>query len=264
MSQAHIRNFCIVAHIDHGKSTLADRILEITGAVRGEAREQMLDTMELERERGITIKMTAVRLDYKAEDGKLYEFNLIDTPGHVDFTYEVSRSLQACEGALLVVDATQGVEAQTIANASMAMNQGLEIVPVINKIDLPHADVARAKEEIEGALALDASNALLVSAKTGEGVQELLEAVVRLVPPPKETGSDKLRALIFDSHFDTYQGTVAYVRIFEGSLRKGDKIKMMSTCSSFEVDEVGFFTPEQVRGDELNPGETGYFTAAMK
>ncbi|MGI8923424.1 MAG: translation elongation factor 4 [Fimbriimonadales bacterium] len=264
MSQAHIRNFCIVAHIDHGKSTLADRILEITGAVRGEAREQMLDSMELERERGITIKMTAVRLDYKASDGKQYEFNLIDTPGHVDFTYEVSRSLQACEGALLVVDATQGVEAQTIANASMAMNQGLETIPVINKIDLPHADVARAKEEIEGALAIDASDALLVSAKTGEGVRELLEAVVKRISPPKETGSDKLRALIFDSHFDTYQGTVAYVRVFEGRLRKGDRIKMMSTGSTFEVDEVGFFTPEQVRSDELDAGETGYFTAAMK
>lgn len=264
MSLSRIRNFCIVAHIDHGKSTLADRILEQTGAIRGEAREQMLDTMDLERERGITIKMTAVRLTYRAEDGSEYEFNLIDTPGHVDFTYEVSRSLQACEGALLVVDATQGVEAQTIANASMAMNQGLEIIPVINKIDLPHADVARAKEEIEAAIAIDTSDAILVSAKTGEGVPDLLEAIVLRIPPPKDSGEGKLRALIFDSHFDTYQGTVAYVRLFDGKLAKGDKIKMMSSGSIFDVDEVGYFNPAQVRGEKLEAGETGYFTAAMK
>jgi GTP-binding protein LepA len=264
MSLSRIRNFCIVAHIDHGKSTLADRILEQTGAIRGEAREQMLDTMDLERERGITIKMTAVRLTYRAQDGSEYEFNLIDTPGHVDFTYEVSRSLQACEGALLVVDATQGVEAQTIANASMAMNQGLEIIPVINKIDLPHADVARAKEEIEAAIAIDTSGAILVSAKTGEGVHDLLEAIVQRIPPPKESGEGKLRALIFDSHFDTYQGTVAYVRLFDGSLAKGDKVKMMSSGATFDVDEVGYFNPAQVRGEKLEAGETGYFTAAMK
>ena len=264
MSLSRIRNFCIVAHIDHGKSTLADRILEQTGAIRGEAREQMLDTMDLERERGITIKMTAVRLTYRAQDGSEYEFNLIDTPGHVDFTYEVSRSLQACEGALLVVDATQGVEAQTIANASMAINQGLDIIPVINKIDLPHADVARAKEEIEAAIAIDASDAVLVSAKTGEGVVPLLEAIVQKIPPPKESGEGKLRALIFDSHFDTYQGTVAYVRLFDGKLAKGDKIKMMSSGSTFDVDEVGYFNPAQVRCEKLEAGETGYFTAAMK
>ena len=258
MSLSRIRNFCIVAHIDHGKSTLADRILEKTGSIRGEAREQMLDSMDLERERGITIKMTAVRLAYTAKDGHEYEFNLIDTPGHVDFTYEVSRSLQACEGALLVVDATQGVEAQTIANASMAMNQGLAIVPVINKMDLPHADVERAKEEIEGALAIDASDAILVSAKTGLGVDELLEAIVARIPAPVETDHSHLRALIFDSHFDTYQGTVAYIRVFDGSVSPGDKIQMMSTGSKFDVDEVGYFAPAQTRAKKLSAGETGY------
>ncbi|MEW5883594.1 MAG: translation elongation factor 4 [Armatimonadota bacterium] len=268
MDLSRIRNFCIVAHIDHGKSTLADRILEKTGAVRGQAQAQMLDSMDLERERGITIKMTAVRLSYQAKDGAEYEFNLIDTPGHVDFTYEVSRSLDACEGALLVVDATQGVEAQTIANASMAMTQGLEIIPVINKIDLPHADAERAREEIEQALALDASDAILVSAKTGEGVDELLEAVVHRIPPPSPTlehGEDApLRALIFDSHFDTYQGAVAYLRVFDGTIRKGDQIMMMSSGKRFDVDEVGIFTPPRVQVDLLGPGEVGYFTAAMK
>jgi len=264
LSLSRIRNFCIVAHIDHGKSTLADRILEKTGSIRGGAKEQMLDTMDLERERGITIKMTAVRLAYKARDGHEYEFNLIDTPGHVDFTYEVSRSLQACEGALLVVDATQGVEAQTIANASMAMTQGLEIVPVINKMDLPHADVERAKEEIESALAIDASDAILVSAKTGLGVDELLEAIVQRIPPPVEDDHSHLRALIFDSHFDTYQGTVAYLRVFDGSVSPGDKIQMMSTGSKFDVDEVGYFAPSQTRAKKLSAGETGYLTAAMK
>ena len=224
----------------------------------------MLDSMDLERERGITIKMTAVRLAYTARDGHEYEFNLIDTPGHVDFTYEVSRSLQACEGALLVVDATQGVEAQTIANASMAMNQGLAIVPVINKMDLPHADVERAKEEIEGALAIDASDAILVSAKTGFGVDELLEAIVARIPAPQETDHSHLRALIFDSHFDTYQGTVAYIRVFDGSVSPGDKIQMMSTGSKFDVDEVGYFAPAQTRAKKLSAGETGYLTAAMK
>lgn len=264
MDQSLIRNFCIVAHVDHGKSTLADRILEITGAVRGEAKEQMLDSMDLERERGITIKMTAVRLNYKQ-----YEFNLIDTPGHVDFTYEVSRSLAACEGALLVVDATQGVEAQTIANASMAMTQGLEIVPVINKIDLPHADVERAKEEIEAAIAIDASDALLVSAKTGEGVSELLDAIIERIPPPsaKYVGANvdnPLRALIFDSHFDPYRGVVAYVRVVDGAIRKGQLIKMMSTGSTFDVDSLGYFAPEPTQLDELSAGEVGFCTAGMK
>ena len=276
MDQSRIRNFCIVAHIDHGKSTLADRILEITGAVRGEAQEQMLDSMELERERGITIKMTAVRLTYKAKDGIEYEFNLIDTPGHVDFTYEVSRSLLACEGALLVVDATQGVEAQTIANASMAMNQGLEIIPVINKIDLPHSDVLRAKDEIEAALALDASDSLQVSAKTGQGVVELLEAIVKRIPPPTKASKilledgtapasgNPLKALIFDSHFDPYRGVVAYLRVADGKVKRGDKIKMMSTGSIFEVDSLGYFGPAPTPIDELDAGEVGFLTAGMK
>lgn len=248
----------------------------MTGAVRGQAREQMLDSMDLERERGITIKMTAVRLKYVSQDGTDYQFNLIDTPGHVDFTYEVSRSLAACEGALLVVDASQGVEAQTIANASMAMNQGLEIIPVINKIDLPHADVQRAREEIESALALDASEAILVSAKTGEGVKDLLKAVVEKVPPPTfprkgffeggtvPSNDNPLRALIFDSHFDTYRGVVAYVRVFDGCVKKGDEIKMMSTGTVFEVDETGFFAPQPELCEGLDVGEVGFITAAIK
>ncbi len=264
MPQAHIRNFCIIAHIDHGKSTLADRLIERCGAVRGQAREQMLDTMDIERERGITIKMTAVRLQYKAKDGQEYQLNLIDTPGHVDFTYEVSRSLAACEGALLVVDASQGVEAQTIANASMAMNQNLEIVPVINKIDLPHADIARAREEIEHAVAIDAQDAVLVSAKTGEGIDELLEAIVARVPPPPVQTGTPLRALIFDSHFDTYQGAVAYIRVVNGSVRPGDKIKMMSADTVFDVDTVGVFRPGLERTTALKTGEVGFLTASMK
>ncbi|MES1227852.1 MAG: GTP-binding protein, partial [Armatimonadota bacterium] len=216
MDQSHIRNFCIIAHIDHGKSTLADRILEVTGAVRGTAQEQSLDTMDLERERGITMKMTAVRLSYTAKNGETYELNLIDTPGHVDFTYEVSRALFACEGALLLVDATQGVEAQTIANASMAMNQEREIIPLVNKMDLPHAELRIAKEEIENALALDASDAIPCSAKTGLGIEDILEAVVAKVPPPNGNPDAPLRALIFDSHFDSYQGAVAYCRVRDG------------------------------------------------
>jgi GTP-binding protein LepA len=264
MDPRFIRNFCIIAHIDHGKSTLADRLIERCGAVRGTAREQMLDTMDIERERGITIKMTAVRLEYKAKDGHTYELNLIDTPGHVDFTYEVSRSLAACEGALLVVDASQGVEAQTIANANMAMNQRLEIVPVINKIDLPHADVNRAKEEIEHALAIPADDAILASAKTGQGVDEVLEAIVARVPPPKGDPEAPLRALIFDSHFDTYQGAVAYLRVVDGALRPRDKIKMMSTGATFEVDSVGVFRPQLEIGTALECGEVGFVTAAMK
>lgn len=264
MDQAHIRNFCIIAHIDHGKSTLADRLIERCGAVRGAAREQMLDTMDIERERGITIKMTAVRLAYTAQDGGEYQLNLIDTPGHVDFTYEVSRSLAACEGALLVVDASQGVEAQTIANASMAMNQNLEIVPVINKIDLPHADVNRAKEEIEHAVAIDASDAVLASAKTGEGIDDILEAIVNRIPSPRGDAKAPLRALIFDSHFDSYQGAVAYVRVVDGSVKPGDKIKMMSTGSTFDVDTVGVFRPALERTQRLQTGEVGFLTAAMK
>lgn len=264
MDQAHIRNFCIIAHIDHGKSTLADRIIERCGAIRGQAQEQMLDTMDIERERGITIKMTAVRLSYKAIDGETYQLNLIDTPGHVDFTYEVSRSLAACEGALLVVDASQGVEAQTIANAAMAMNQNLEIVPVINKIDLPHADVDRAKEEIESAVAIPADDAVLASAKVGLGIDDILEAVVSRVPPPKGHADKPLRALIFDSHFDSYQGAVAYVRIVDGSVKPGQKIRMMSTGATFEVDTVGVFRPSLERTTELRTGEVGFITASMK
>lgn len=264
MDQSHIRNFCIIAHIDHGKSTLADRILEFTGAVRGTAQEQSLDTMELERERGITIKMTAVRLEYKAKDGQTYQFNLIDTPGHVDFTYEVSRALYACEGALLLVDATQGVEAQTIANANMAMNQNLEIIPVVNKMDLPHADLEMAKEEIENALALDASDAIPCSAKSGMGIEDILEAVVQRIPPPRGDSSKPLRALIFDSHFDTYQGAIAYCRVVDGHVKPGDKIKMMSTGKTFDVDEVGVFRPRLERGQQFATGEVGFITGAIK
>lgn len=264
MDPSLIRNFCIIAHIDHGKSTLADRLIERCGAIRGTAQEQMLDSMDLERERGITIKMAAVRLSYPAKDGNVYELNLIDTPGHVDFTYEVSRALAACEGALLVVDASQGVEAQTIANASMAMNQNLEIVPVINKIDLPHADILRAKEEIEMAVAIDATDAIPCSAKSGVGIDDILEAIVERIPPPKADASLPLRALIYDSHFDAYQGAVAYVRVVDGKVKKGDKIAMMSTGAKFEVDSTGHFGPGLTVNDGLEAGEVGFITAAMK
>jgi GTP-binding protein LepA len=264
MDQAHIRNFCIIAHIDHGKSTLADRLIERCGAIRGIAQEQMLDSMDIERERGITIKMAAVRLDYKAKDGQMYQLNLIDTPGHVDFTYEVSRALAACEGALLVVDASQGVEAQTIANASMAMNQNLEIVPVINKIDLPHADVERAKEEIESAVAIDATDAIPCSAKAGLGIDEILEAIVERIPAPAGNPEAPLRALIYDSHFDSYQGAVAYIRVKDGSLKKGDKIRMMATGNVFDVDSTGHFAPALQVNQGLQTGEVGFVTAAMK
>jgi len=264
MDQSLIRNFCIIAHIDHGKSTLADRLIERCGAIRGSAQEQMLDSMELERERGITIKMAAVRLSYTAKDGKTYQLNLIDTPGHVDFTYEVSRALYACEGALLVVDASQGVEAQTIANASMAMNQNLEIVPVINKIDLPHADVDRAKEEIEMAVAVDASDALCVSAKSGIGIDELLEAIVERVPCPKGNPDAPLRALIYDSHFDSYQGAISYIRVRDGKVKKGDKIMMMSTGGKFDVDSTGHFGPALTVNQGLECGQVGFVTAAIK
>jgi GTP-binding protein LepA len=264
MDQSRIRNFCIIAHIDHGKSTLADRLIERCGAIRGTAQEQMLDSMDIERERGITIKMAAVRLLYKAKDGITYQLNLIDTPGHVDFTYEVSRALAACEGALLVVDASQGVEAQTIANASMAMNQNLEIIPVINKIDLPHADIERAREEIESAVAIDATDAIPCSAKAGIGIDEILEAVVARVPQPKGDPSAPLRALIYDSHFDAYQGAVAYIRITDGSVKKGDKIQMMATGSKFDIDSTGHFGPALTVDDGLACGEVGFLTAAMK
>ncbi len=264
MDQSHIRNFCIIAHIDHGKSTLADRLIERCGAIRGTAQEQMLDSMDIERERGITIKMAAVRLLYTAQNGETYQLNLIDTPGHVDFTYEVSRALAACEGALLVVDASQGVEAQTIANASMAMNQNLEIVPVINKIDLPHADIERAREEIESAVAIDASDAIPCSAKAGIGIDEILEAIVHRMPAPGGDPEAPLRALIYDSHYDGYQGAVAYVRVKDGSVKKGDVIQMMSSGNKFDIVTTGHFSPGLTVDFGLACGEVGFITGAMK
>ena len=264
-SQDHIRNFCIIAHIDHGKSTLADRILEFTGAVeKRDMQEQLLDSMDIERERGTTIKMASVRLNYKSLSGKEYELNLIDTPGHVDFTYEVSRSLAACEGAVLVVDAAQGVEAQTVANVNLALNNNLEIVPVINKIDLPAADPDRVAEEIEDLLSLDASEAVRASAKQGIGTQDVLEAIVRLVPPPSGDPSKPLRALVFDSHFDAYLGVVAYVRIIDGEVTPDTQIRMMATGKVFEVSGVGIFTPRMKATDCLSAGEVGYVTASVK
>ena len=264
MDQTRIRNFCIIAHIDHGKSTLADRLIERCGAIRGTAQEQMLDSMDIERERGITIKMAAVRLLYVAQDGIEYELNLIDTPGHVDFTYEVSRALAACEGALLVVDASQGVEAQTIANASMAMNQNLEIVPVINKIDLPHADVEHARREIEMAVAIDASDAIPCSAKAGIGIDEILEAIVKRIPHPRGDKNKPLRALIYDSHFDAYQGAVAYIRVLDGSVKKGDRIMMMASGKDYVIDATGHFGPGLTVNNGLESGEVGFIAAAMK
>ena len=265
MEPSYIRNFCIIAHVDHGKSTLADRILEITGSVsEREMTEQFLDTMEIERERGITIKAQAVRLNYRADDGTDYEFNLIDTPGHVDFSYEVSRSLMACEGAILVVDASQGVEAQTVANAYLAADSGLELIPVINKIDLPSADPARVVKEIENVIGIEAENALLASAKEGIGIKEILESVVTKIPPPKPATSSPLKALIFDSWFDSYQGVVMLVRVFEGSLRLGMKVKLMSTGKVYEVKKLGVFSPQAVEIGELTTGEVGFVTAAIK
>lgn len=259
-----IRNFSIIAHIDHGKSTLADRILDVTGAIsQREQKAQLLDRMELEQERGITIKAQGVRLMYTADDGEEYQLNLIDTPGHVDFTYEVSRSLAACDGALLVVDATQGVEAQTLANVYLAVEQDLEIITAFNKIDLPSADVDRVKQEVEEVIGLDCDEVLACSGKTGDGVKEILEAIVKQVPPPKTTQTE-LRALIFDSWYDSYRGAMVMVRVVDGTLRKGDKIKLMQTGASFEVGEVGVYTPFATPVDHLGPGEVGFFAASIK
>ncbi len=263
--QKYIRNFSIIAHIDHGKSTLADRIIEKTGLVsQREMKEQFLDNMELERERGITIKLQTTRLVYKAKDGNEYILNLIDTPGHVDFTYEVSRSLAACEGAVLVVDATQGVEAQTLANVYLALDEDLEIVPVLNKIDLPSARPDEVKEEIEDVIGIDASEAPLVSAKEGIGIEDLLEEVVHKIPAPSGDESGKLKALIFDSYYDNYKGVVIYTRVFDGKVKQGDMIRLMNTKKKYEVTEVGIYSPGHVACKELRAGEVGYICASIK
>jgi len=265
MDSRFLRNFAIIAHIDHGKSTLSDRLLELTGSVTGrEMQAQILDDMDLERERGITIKSHAVRMMYKAHDGNTYQLNLIDTPGHVDFSYEVSRSLASCEGALLVVDATQGVEAQTLANAYLAINDGLEIIPVINKIDLPSADIVRTQEAIEKAVGLDATDALPVSAKTGLGVAEVLEAIVHRLPPPTGDPEAPLQALVFDSWFDAYRGVIVLVRVMQGTLRKGQRIRFMSNGKTFEVESMGVMLPKPVEIPELLAGEVGFFAATIK
>lgn len=265
MTTANIRNFCIIAHIDHGKSTLADRLLEYTGALSArEMENQVLDQMDLERERGITIKAQAVRLNYTAHNGETYILNLIDTPGHVDFTYEVSRSLAACEGALLVIDAAQGIEAQTLANVYLALEHNLEIIPIINKIDLPSADPEKVKNEIEEVIGLDATDALLVSAKTGYGIENVLEAIVNKVPAPKSSAQKPLSALIFDSHFDSYKGVIAYVRVVDGTIKPGMKIKMMATDKKVEVTEVGIFRPYLTSIEELGPGQVGFVAGSIK
>ncbi len=265
MKQENIRNFCIIAHIDHGKSTLADRILEMTDTVaKRDMEEQILDSMDLERERGITIKLQAVRMRYKSKEGTEYELNLIDTPGHVDFNYEVSRSLAACEGALLVVDAAQGIEAQTLANTYLALESDLEIIPVINKIDLPNADPDAVMEQIEEVIGIDAEESIFVSAKTGEGVDDVLESIVERIPSPRGDRSAPLQALIFDSRFDSYRGAIPYIRVINGELKKGTKIEMMDTAKTFDVTEVGVFSPQPKLVDKLSAGDVGYLAASIK
>ncbi|HXT11802.1 MAG TPA: translation elongation factor 4 [Candidatus Angelobacter sp.] len=265
MDAAHIRNFCIIAHIDHGKTTLSDRLLHRTGTIATRDMEaQLLDSMDLERERGITIKAHPVTMHYKARNGETYELNLIDTPGHVDFAYEVSRSLSACEGALLIIDAAQGVEAQTVANMHLAMKQNLEIIPVINKIDLPHANVAQTKQQLEDILTIESSLAIPASAKEGIGIEEILEAIVARIPPPKPTGQGSLQALAFDSYFDTYKGVVTHLRVFDGEVKPGMTIKLLHSGKSYEVKEVGSFNPKPYTRDKLTCGETGYITANIK
>ena len=265
MQTKNIRNFSIIAHIDHGKSTIADRLIEYTGALTSREMEaQVLDSMDLERERGITIKAQAVRLEYVGKDGEKYMINLIDTPGHVDFTYEVSRSLAACEGALLVVDAAQGIEAQTLANVYLALENNLEIIPVINKIDLPSADPEKVKHEIEDVIGLDASEAVLASAKTGIGIEEILDAIIDKVPAPSGDVNAPLQALIFDSYFDAYKGVIAYVRVMDGNIKPGMKLKMMATDKTFEVTDVGIFKPSLINIDELGPGQVGFVAGSIK
>lgn len=264
---SHIRNFCIIAHIDHGKSTLADRMLELTQTIeQRKMKEQILDAMDLERERGITIKSHPVCLKYTAKDGKEYQFNLMDTPGHVDFSYEVSRSLAACDGAILVVDAAQGVEAQTVSNAFLAADEDLTMVPVLNKVDLPNADTDAVSQQIEDILAIDATEAIHISAKSGMGIEDVMEAVVAQIPPPKPApgGEGVTRALVFDSKYDAYQGVIIYLRMFNGTLKKGDRMRVMSTGNNYEIKQAGKFVPEQVQTDVLTEGEVGYITANMK
>ncbi|MEA5510174.1 translation elongation factor 4 [Crocosphaera sp. UHCC 0190] len=262
---SRIRNFSIIAHIDHGKSTLADRMLQVTDTVaQRQMKEQFLDNMDLERERGITIKLQAARMNYTAKDGQKYVLNLIDTPGHVDFSYEVSRSLAACEGALLVVDSSQGVEAQTLANVYLALENNLEIIPVLNKIDLPGSEPERVANEIEEVVGLDCSNIIKASAKAGIGVDEILESIVHLVPPPQDTVNEPLRALIFDSYYDAYRGVIVYFRVMDGRVKKGDRVRLMASGKEYVIDELGVLSPNQIQVDELHAGEVGYFAAAIK